>query len=66
MAAVVAVDIAYILGTFPSAYAAGRILRGIDIREFGDKNPGAANTFRELGSWACIAVGLFDNEKQVR
>jgi acyl phosphate:glycerol-3-phosphate acyltransferase len=38
----------YLLGSFPSAYLAGR-LRGIDIRRVGSGNVGATNVTRTLG-----------------
>ncbi len=33
----------YLIGSLPTAYIAGRITRGIDIRQVGDENMGAAN-----------------------
>lgn len=53
----------YLLGSIPSAYMAGQLLHGIDIRQVGDGNAGAANVFRELGATAGIAVGLVDISK---
>ncbi len=50
----------YALGAFPSAYVAGRLTRGVDIRELGDGNMGAANAFRELGVKVGILVGIVD------
>ncbi|HST29759.1 MAG TPA: glycerol-3-phosphate 1-O-acyltransferase PlsY [Chthoniobacterales bacterium] len=41
-------SIAYLIGSFPSGYIAGRI-RGIDIRKVGSGNPGATNVTRVLG-----------------
>ena len=55
----------YLLGSIPTAYIAGRLLTGQDIREMGDGNMGAANVFRELGSKAGITVGLIDAMKGV-
>ncbi len=40
---------AYLIGSFPSAYLAGRFRRGIDIREVGSKNVGAMNVFYKVG-----------------
>ena len=40
----------YLLGSFPTAYIAGRLLKGSDIRQMGDGNVGAANAFRQLGA----------------
>ena len=53
----------YLLGSIPTAYIAGRLLRGEDIRQMGDENSGAANTFRELGGKAGITVGIIDAAK---
>jgi glycerol-3-phosphate acyltransferase PlsY len=53
----------YILGSLPTAYIAGRILKGKDIRQMGDENMGAANAFRELSSKAGIVVGIIDAGK---
>ena len=55
-----AVIIAYLLGSIPSAYIAGRLRRGVDIREVGDGNMGAANAFRTLGARTGIAVFIVD------
>jgi glycerol-3-phosphate acyltransferase PlsY len=44
--------VAYLLGSFPSAYLAGK-LRGIDLRTVGSGNLGATNVLRTLGwKWA--------------
>jgi glycerol-3-phosphate acyltransferase PlsY len=56
---------AYLIGSIPSAYLAGRFLKGKDIREVGDKNPGAANVYRTLGPRTGIAVGAADIGKGV-
>jgi len=46
-----AVAVAYLLGSIPFAFLAGRA-RGIDLRTIGSGNLGAANVFRTLGrSW---------------
>lgn len=51
--------IAYLLGSFPTGYLAGRA-RGIDIRQAGSGNIGATNVFRTLGRRAGIGVLLAD------
>jgi glycerol-3-phosphate acyltransferase PlsY len=53
----------YLLGAIPTAYIAGRILTGKDIRSMGDENAGAANVYRELGSKAGVIVGIIDAAK---
>jgi glycerol-3-phosphate acyltransferase PlsY len=50
----------YFLGAIPSSYCMGKLLKGIDLREHGSGNLGAANTFRVLGLKAAIPVLLFD------
>ncbi|MDY6908057.1 MAG: glycerol-3-phosphate acyltransferase [Chloroflexota bacterium] len=60
-----AIAIAYLLGSIPSAYIAGRLIKGEDIRTLGDGNMGTANAFRELGARAGIAVGAVDIGKGV-
>ncbi len=50
----------YLVGSFPSSYIMGKLLRRIDLREHGSGNLGAANTFRVLGFWAALPVLLFD------
>ncbi len=46
----------YLLGSFPSGYLAGRIIKGIDIRSIGSGSTGATNVLRHIGKRAAIAV----------
>jgi acyl phosphate:glycerol-3-phosphate acyltransferase len=55
--------VSYLLGGVPTAFIAGRIIKGQDIRRLGDENAGAANVFRELGRPAGILVGIIDAGK---
>ena len=55
--------IAYIAGSFPSAYLAGRLVKGIDLRTVGSGNLGATNVYRVLGFGAAICVLLIDLAK---
>ncbi len=50
----------YFLGSIPTAYVAGHLLKGRDIRQMGDANVGAANAFRQLGAKAGIGVFFVD------
>jgi len=52
--------LAYLLGSIPTAYWAGRLLRGIDIRQHGSRNVGATNAVRVLGPGIGIPVLLLD------
>ena len=60
-----AILLAYLLGSVPSAYLAGRIAKGIDLRQVGSRNVGALNTWRQVGSLAAIGVLLVDAAKGV-
>lgn len=62
---ILAVIIGYLLGSIPSAYIAGRLLKGVDIRRVGGGNVGALNTMREIGTVAGLAVLLADMGKGV-
>ena len=57
------VILGYFLGSIPTAYIVGRLLKGVDIRQIGDGNMGAANTFHQLGAKAGVAVGIIDAAK---
>ncbi len=62
---VIAIIIGYLLGSFPSAYLAGRLRKGIDIREVGSKNMGAMNVFYQVGPMEAVLVTLADLGKGV-
>ena len=51
---------AYFLGSIPSAYLAGRIRKGIDIRQVGSHNMGAMNTFYNVGFFSGLLVLITD------
>jgi glycerol-3-phosphate acyltransferase PlsY len=51
---------AYLLGALPTGYWAGKLLKGIDIREHGSRSTGATNVLRTLGKGPAIAVLLID------
>ncbi len=59
-----AIAIAYLLGSIPFSFLAGRA-KGIDLRTVGSGNLGAANAFRALGRSTGIAVLLADVGKGV-
>jgi len=50
----------YLLGSIPTAYIFGRLLKGIDIRKFGSGNVGATNALRLLGKGPGITVLVLD------
>ncbi len=53
---------AYLLGSIPFAYLAGR-LNGVDLRTVGSGNLGATNVFRTLGRSVGITVMVLDIAK---
>ncbi len=57
--------LAYMLGSIPSAYIVGRLVKNIDIRTVGSRNVGALNTFHQVGPGAAIAVLVADTLKGV-
>ena len=65
MAAVAGLAVAYLLGSIPTGYLAGRLVRGIDIREHGSKSTGATNVLRTLGKGPALVVLLVDVLKGV-
>jgi len=57
-AAVIAVS--YLVGSIPFGYIAGRVLKGIDVRDFGSGATGATNVMRTLGRGPFAFVLLAD------
>ena len=55
-----AVAAGYLIGAVPTSYLAGRLAKGIDLREHGSKNLGATNVYRLLGWGWAIPVALLD------
>jgi glycerol-3-phosphate acyltransferase PlsY len=53
----------YLLGAIPTSYLAGRLFRGIDLRDYGSRNLGATNLYRVLGWRFAIPVGVLDAAK---
>ncbi len=51
---------AYLLGSIPTAYIMARIVVGVDVRQLGDGNVGAKNTFESVGKLAGLVVAVVD------
>ncbi len=56
--------ITYLIASIPYSVIIGRLVAGVDIRDYGDGNPGATNVKRATGSmiWFLVAL-LFDGFK---
>ncbi len=57
---IIALLASYLLGSLPTAYLFGRLLKGIDIRKSGSGNVGATNALRVLGFGPGITVLVID------
>ena len=60
MAPLFTLVLAYLLGSFPSGYLAGRWLKGVDIRTLGSGSTGATNVLRQIGKGPALVVFLID------
>jgi glycerol-3-phosphate acyltransferase PlsY len=57
---IVALIAAYLIGSLSFGLMAGKLLRGIDIRQYGSGNTGSTNIQRTLGTVPAIIVLLLD------
>ncbi|MCW8798174.1 MAG: glycerol-3-phosphate 1-O-acyltransferase PlsY [Prosthecochloris sp.] len=57
---IVILAVSYLIGSIPTSIIAGKLLRGIDVRDYGSGNAGGTNAFRVLGWKAGLAVTLLD------
>jgi glycerol-3-phosphate acyltransferase PlsY len=62
---ILAIIIAYLLGAIPFAYIAGRLKKGVDIRNMGGGNVGTTNALREIGTGTGLLVFAGDVLKGV-
>lgn len=60
---ILSIIIGYLLGSIPTAYIVSRMRKGVDIRNVGSGNMGAANVMRQIGAHEGIFVGLIDVAK---
>lgn len=59
------IAVSYIIGSIPTSIMAGKMIKGIDIRQFGSGNAGGTNAFRVLGWKTGLTVTLIDIVKGV-
>src|SRR5690606_39727512 len=60
VSSLLALLVAYLFGSIPTAVWLGQSFYGVDVREYGSGNAGATNTFRVLGKKAGVAVMIID------
>ncbi len=60
-----AIVLAYFIGAIPMGLVLGKVLKGVDIRDYGSGKIGASNVLRSLGAKATAFVLLFDISKGV-
>jgi glycerol-3-phosphate acyltransferase PlsY len=51
---------AYLSGSVPWGVVLGKLLKGVDIRQYGSGNTGATNSMRVLGWRIALVVGVLD------
>lgn len=61
--AAIAVIISYLMGSIPFAILITRIVKGVDVRDYGSKNAGATNVYRVAGLPTALIVALLDLAK---
>ena len=52
--------ICYLMGSMPFGYVVAKVVKKIDIRDYGSGNIGATNAFRVLGPWLASLVLIGD------
>jgi len=50
----------YLIGSIPSGWLAGKLMRGIDVRDYGSGATGSTNVLRSLGLWPALLVLVAD------
>lgn len=65
MTLLVAWGLCYLIGSIPTAYLLGKLVKGVDIRTVGSGNVGATNAFRTMGAPVGVAVFAIDVLKGV-
>ncbi len=62
---IIAIVLAYLIGSIPTAYIVTRLKKGVDIRNYGSGNVGATNTLRVLGKGMGALVLIADITKGI-
>lgn len=56
----ISIATAYLLGSFQTSYIIGKLLKKVDIRDYGSGNPGATNAIRVFGTKFGMFVLVID------
>lgn len=56
----ISIAAAYLLGSFQTSYLFGKLIKKVDIRNYGSGNPGATNAIRVFGAKFGMAVLIID------
>ncbi|MDA0988387.1 MAG: glycerol-3-phosphate 1-O-acyltransferase PlsY [Chloroflexi bacterium] len=59
------VPLCYLLGAVPFGLLVARLVRRIDVRQYGSGNTGMTNVLRTLGVWPALAVLVLDVGKGI-
>lgn len=57
------IALGYLLGSIPTAYLAGRWLKGVDLRRHGSGTVSGSMVWEHVARWAILPVGIFDLAK---
>ena len=55
--------LSFLIGSIPNGLIVGKLMRGVDVRQYGSKNIGATNAFRVLGPGPAVLVLVTDAVK---
>lgn len=63
MEGLLSIVLGYLIGSFPTAYIAGRMLKGVDLRRYGSGTVSGTAVLSYAGRWPFLLVGLVDVAK---
>ena len=57
--------ISYLLGSLPTGFLTGKLLKKVDLRLIGSGSTGATNVLRNVGKWPALFVFIIDVSKGI-